>query len=194
MPLVFGDEVTTNYIKFNAKDCIWSNNNAAGEVAEIEPPRMVIDLENLQTGYFLFLEGVAPDIILDVAGEASAVEPEGGNHKRGFRCSVFSTQLGVREFSSCSWMLKKAIKALYTDFEKDKDAHPGHLPIVDVVRTITVNGKYGTIYQPVFAIVGWTPRPDELGGDVEITAAPSPIDAAQANTPLADELDDSVPY
>lgn len=38
MPLVFGDEVVTKYLKFNAKEKTWSFNDSDGEIVEIEPP------------------------------------------------------------------------------------------------------------------------------------------------------------
>ena len=197
MALIFGDEVTTSYIKFNAKDQIWSVNVASGDVTEISPPRMVIDFDNLQTGWFRFRESQAPDIVLDTAAGAGT-EPEGGQHKRGFRCEVFSPDLGVREFASCSLMLKKAMTAIYGAYEKDKQNHPGAVAIVEVTDHVEVTGKYGQNYKPVFAITGWVARPTELGGTAQVTTvetvAPTPAVVAPINAPLTDDLNDSVPF
>ena len=76
MPLKFGDEQVIPYLKFNAKENKWAVNDEDGEITEINPPRLLMDLENIQTGWFRFREAEAPDIVLDPPG-TEAKEPEG---------------------------------------------------------------------------------------------------------------------
>ena len=206
MPLVFGDEVSTPYIKFNAKENAWATNNRDGDIQNIDPPRMLIDLDQLQLGWFRFREAQAPDIVLDPPG-TEAAEPDGGNHKRGFRVQTYSPTLGVREFSSNSLMLKKAMILLYKLWEADKAQNPNKLPLVEVTDHVAVNGRYGTNYKPVFDIVGWYDRPDELSvpsrePETHQTSAQQPAAPksnvaplpTKAKTPLAEELGDEIPW
>jgi hypothetical protein len=183
----------TRYIKYNSKENVWGINDAAGEVIEIQPPKMIMDFENLQTGYFRFRDGQAPDIVLDQ--DSRAPEPEGGQHKRGFQCQAYSPDLGVREFSSCSYNLNKAVKTIYREYLKLRDAHPGAVPIVEITHHESVQGKYGQNFKPVFAIAGWTARPEDLGGTAKIatldTATHTSIDPVKVNAPMEDQ---TVPF
>tara|TARA_B100000315_G_scaffold256529_1_gene302645 strand:+ start:2252 stop:2839 length:588 start_codon:yes stop_codon:yes gene_type:complete len=194
--LNFGDDIK-NYIKFNSKQKIWSINDEDGEVVQISPPRFIIDLERLITAWLYFREGQAPSIILDVDG-VKAPEPDGGNHKRGFVVDTFSPELGVRDFTSCSYNLKKAIKLVYAEFEKGRETHTGEVPVISVTGHIDAPSQYGLNYQPIFAVTGWVARPVELGGAATIqtldTVEPKQIDVAQVNAPLTDDLNDTVPF
>jgi hypothetical protein len=162
MPLKFGDEQVTPYLKFNAKEKTWAVNDEDGEIVEIKPPRLLMDLENIQTGWFRFREAEAPNIVLDPPG-TEAEEPEGGNHKRGFRLNVHSGEHGTREMASNSLMFKRAVQTLYnSEFEPQKAANVGKIPLVEVTGHTAHQGHYGTNYRPEFRIVGWYPRPKEF--------------------------------
>jgi hypothetical protein len=193
--LNFNDEFK-KYIKFNSKLNIWSINDEDGEVISIDHPKFVMDLKRLKTAWLYFREGQAPSVFLDESA-SPAPEPEGGNHRRGFVVETYSTVLGLREFSSCSLNLKKAMKLLYSDYEKEKDQHPDQLPVVQATGYIEAPSNYGMNYQPVFAIVGWTPRPPELGGVQGGTSSagnPPPATEVNVEAPQADMIDDVVPY
>ena len=192
--LNFGDEIK-KYVKYNSKQNIWSINDQDGEVVQITPPCFIVDLERLIIAWLYFREGQAPSIILDVDG-VKAPEPDGGNHKRGFVVETFSPDLGLREFSSCSFNLKKAIKQLYAQYESGKDAHPGQVPVITVTGHIDAPSQYGLNYQPVLELTGWAARPTELGGTAQLTTLETVVPAAVAaiNAPLSDDLNDSVPF
>ncbi len=203
MPLKFGDEQVTPYLKFNAKEKTWAVNDEDGEIVEINPPRLLMDLENIQTGWFRFREAEAPNIVLDPPG-TEAEEPEGGNHKRGFRLSVHSGEHGTREMASNSLMFKRAIQSLYNgEFEPQKPANVGKIPLVEVTGHIAVQGRYGTNYRPEFKIVGWYNRPKEFEAPQPNNAMRAPAreitpEAAQAPLPppktAAEELNDEIPW
>ena len=203
MPLKFGDEQVTPYLKFNAKEKTWAVNDEDGEIVEINPPRLLMDLENIQTGWFRFREAEAPNIVLDPPG-TEAEEPEGGNHKRGFRLSVHSGEHGTREMASNSLMFKRAIQSLYNgEFEPQKPANVGKIPLVEVTGHIAVQGRYGTNYRPEFKIVGWYNRPKEFEAPQPNNAMRAPareITPEAAQAPLAapktaaEELNDEIPW
>lgn len=193
--LDFNDEFK-RYIKFNSKQNIWSINDENGEVVSIDSPKFVIDLERLKTAWLYFREGQAPSVFLDESARP-APEPEGGNHKRGFVVQTYSISLGLREFSGCSLNLKKAMKLLYADFEKNKAQHPDQVPVIQATGHIEAPSQYGMNYQPVFAIIGWTPRPPELGGvhgGSPDTGNSPPATEVKVEAPQTDMLDDAVPY
>ena len=193
--LDFGDSFN-RYIKYNSKINTWSMNDEDGDVISIDPPKFVMDLERLKTAWLYFREGQAPSVFVDDDG-VMAPEPEGGNHKRGFVVELYSISLGLRDLSSCSLNLKKAMKLVYADFERNRAQYPGQLPIIQVTGYIEAPSQYGMNYQPVFAIVGWTPRPPELGGThggTPDTGNPAPAVEVKVDEPQADMLDDVVPY
>ena len=203
MPLKFGDEQVTPYLKFNAKEKTRAVNDDEGEIVEINPPRLMMDLENIQTGWFRFREAEAPNIVLDPPG-TEAEEPEGGNHKRGFRLSVHSGEHGTREMASNSLMFKRAIQSLYNgEFEPQKAANVRKIPLVEVTGHTAVQGRYGTNYRPEFKIVGWYTRPKEFEAPQSNNAMRAPateITPAAAQAPLAapktaaEELNDEIPW
>ena len=192
MTLVFGDEQVIPYLKFNAKEKVWCINNEAGELVEIDPPKLLMDLEHIKIGWFRFREGQAPDIVFDPPGR-EATKPEAGDHKRGFQLNVYSRDYGVREMASNSFMFKNAMKTLYGTWEKHKDQHPGKLPLVEVTEHTGVQGKYGLNYRPEFAITGWYARPD----DFEVSETNSAGSASATQAPalvVVDDFDDEIPF
>ena len=195
MALVFGDEQVVPYLKFNAKEKKWFINDEAGEIVEIDPPKLLMDLEHIRLGWFRFREGEAPDIVFDPPGR-EAMKPEAGDHKRGFQLNVYSRDHGVREMASNSFMFKTAIKTLYSMWEKQKDRHPGKLPAVMVIEHTGVQGKYGLNYRPEFAITSWHERPEEFPveerNDAEFDSAGQTAPATTAK--VVEELDDEIPY
>ncbi len=192
MPLVYGDEMTVPYMKFNAKDKKWFVNTKTGDVHEIDPPKLLMELEGLQTGWLRFREAQAPDMVFDPP-RAVAAEPDGGNHKRGFRLSVYTKSYGAREMASNSLMLKRAVKEVYNTWEKHKDQHPGKLPLVEITDHVGVQGQYGINYKPEFAIAGWYTRPEDF--HVRETNNAGSASATQAPTPVVvDDPNDEVPF
>ena len=149
-------------IKYNAKEGRWYL-RANDEETEIESPTMVMDLANIATGWMLFLEGQAPNRVMDPALGTDAPKPSEA-HKRGFMELVYSTKHlnGVAEFSSCSFHLGNAIKDLHGDYLNQRDQHPGMLPVVRCRETTAIKGKFGTNHKPTFEIVDWADRPEDL--------------------------------
>lgn len=141
----------------------------------------VFDLENILVGWALFAAGVAPAFSMVPLGQALPAKPA-DQYKQGFKLMV---KLGkdsggdVRELSSCAKVVIAALDALHTQYEAGKAANPGKLPVVALTGTTPVTtqgkGQSSTNYQPVFSIVKWVARPDDLTA----IKAPAPVAANQ---------------
>lgn len=173
------------YIKYNGKAGRWYVKKDEGEV-EVQNPVFVADFDNIKSGWFRFMEGQAPNVVLDdVVGQAAAKPSD--LHKRGFRLECFSNALfgGVVELQGASMHLNSAIQDLYAEYAAAKDANAGKLPVVKCTGTTPMKDKMGTNYRPVFAIEKWVDRPAELSGEVKANAPtvpkPAPIDASSVS-------------
>jgi hypothetical protein len=144
----------------------------------------VFDLENIETGWLLFAAGTAPDIRTVRIGEPVPARPT-DQHKNGFRLTLrLSKECGgdVREFSSAAKSVIGAMDDLHNSYLAGKVANPGMLPLVKMTGTepISTKSPKGTTtnYAPVFEIVRWVKRPEDLASKPKAPAAP----AAPAST------------
>jgi hypothetical protein len=165
------------YLKFNGKAGRWYSKNDDGVEYEIQNMTALFDLAQIKTGWILFTEGAAPDIVWD--NGATAVQPT-PKHKRGFSLNAFSPKElgGIREFSATSNSAIIAIRELYDRYENAPEAKKGLVPLVKCESVMPVKSKFGTNYQPIFIIVKWVPRPEALpaGSAVQpATEVPPPI-------------------
>lgn len=160
------------YIKFNGKAGRFYMKGEAGEV-EVSPTTFVADLENIKTGWLLFVAGQAPDRVWDNGLTEPAAKPS-ADHKRGFLLRLFSKQTfgGVVELSSNSMHICNAVNDLYTAFENERGANAGKAPVVKLKAVIPMKDKHGTNYKPEFVIEKWVDRPAEFDAEKE-QAAPA---------------------
>ncbi len=168
------------YCKFNAKADKWFVRGADGEDREIQRPTFVADFDNIKTGWVRFLEGQAPDWVLDPSLDRPAPLP-GEGFKRGFMLMAFSQKFfgGAAEFASASIHLSNAIKDLYKQYEMGRSTNPNKLPVVQCVGSQPMKDRHGTNYRPIFTIVDWVDRPDDLpGGNPSDTPPPVPAPPA----------------
>jgi len=163
------------YCKYNAKADKWFVRGADGEDREIQRPTFVADLPNIATGWMRYVEGQAPERVMDPSVDRMA-SPPGEGFKRGFVLSVFSLKFfdGVVEFASASIYVGNAIKDLHAQFEAGRSANPGKLPVVQCVGSQAMKDRYGTNYRPIFTIVDWIDRPNELPGGNPVDVPPPP--------------------
>jgi hypothetical protein len=167
-----GGEDFVPFLKYNAKAGRWYVRKDENDV-EINNPTFVIDFDNIKTGWFLFEAGIPPSIAFDKDLSTPAAKPS-EKHKRGFEVNVFSKSMldGVRVFSSTSGIVGSSINAIYEQYEKEKAANNGSLPVVQCAGVTPEVGKHGTNYKPNLSIVKWTSRPAEF--DAINTNAPAP--------------------
>lgn len=195
-----GDGNFTTYIKYNGKAGRWYTKEDKPDAQEFEVTNLtaIFDMDNIKTGWFLFAPGVAPVKHMDPSLEQESPKP-GDGFKRGFELLLYSEKnlMGLREFSSTAGIVIDAMNDLHTDWEANRKANPGKLPVVKCVGVLPVTNKHGTNYKPQFEIVSWADRPAEMGakpaaqrGSTAAQAAHAPEKAAPAPAPaMADEDD-----
>lgn len=169
-----GDFVT--YVKYNAKAGRFYTKKDEPDADEFEVANMtaVFDMDNIQTGWFLFAPGVAPVKHMDPSLSEPLPSP-GEGFKHGFQLNLFSEKnlLGLRQFSSTAGAVIDAMNDLHTDWEIAKAKNPGKVPVVKCVGVHPVANKHGTNYKPQFEIVSWTDRPAEMGDGTSAPAEPA---------------------
>jgi hypothetical protein len=120
----------------------------------------VFDLANVERGWIKFPRGAPPETVLVPAGHDPGEAPS-EDHKEGFRVLVQVDGV-VHEFMSTSLSAWKALDALHNAFERERDTHPGQLPVVKLHDVIERRYASGPSFEPSFVIHEWVPRPDEL--------------------------------
>jgi len=176
----------TPYVKYNAKAGRWYTKKDEPDAAEFEVQNMtaIFDMDNLQTGWFLFASGVAPSKTMDPSLAVAAPCP-GEGFKRGFQIEVFSEKnlLGKREFSSTAGSVIDALNDLHDHWLAGREANPGKLPVVKCSGVQPITNKHGTNYRPVLEIVAWADRPAEMQGSAPQAPTPAPAPAAAQHAP-----------
>jgi hypothetical protein len=166
MPLNIGGSGTVKpYVKFNAKADKWFVRAPEGGDQEIARPTFLLDLKNIRTGWLRFLEGQAPERVIDPSLDRPAPSP-GEGFKRGFVIMAFSQKFfgGAVEFSSASIHLSNSIREVYAAFEEQagKPENHGKVPVIACTGSDPMKDKFGTNYKPRLEIVKWADRPAEL--------------------------------
>jgi len=149
--------------------------------------KAVMDLENVEVGFMKFGNGAAPEFLLVKLGDPMPQKPADGTFKQGarFMMKLHSSCGGdVREISGNAASFLKGVDELHTIYEQQKAANAGKLPIVTLKTTIPITSgsgqKKSTNYQPVFDIVGWAPRPNDLLHVSKVSGVARPAQAQAA--------------
>lgn len=160
-----GSGTVKPYCKYNAKADKWFVRAAEGGDKEIPRPTFLIDLKNIRTGWFRFLEGQAPERRIDPSLEHPAPSP-GDGFKRGFVVMAFSQKFfgGAVEFGSAPIHLSNAVRDIYARFEDEsgKPENSGKVPVVTCIGADAMKDKFGTNYRPKLELVKWADRAPEL--------------------------------
>lgn len=170
------------FVSFNSKAGRWYTKKDGKDEPQFEVTDMtaVFDMQGLETGWFKFTTGVAPEKIMDPSLAQAAPNP-GADFKRGFQLDLYSEKnlLGLREFSSTAGIVIEAMNSLYDAWMAAPEAATGKLPVVRCTGVTPVTNKHGTNYQPRFEIVGWTDRPEAMVAD-GLAATANPASASPA--------------
>lgn len=183
-----------------------SDGSYGNEVVDITANfKAVIDMENIEIGFFLFTAGAAPQMIVVPIGQIMPQKPAGEGWKQGARVMMKLHQScggDVREMSGNAASFLRGFDELHTAYEAGKAANPGKLPVVVLksAQPVTTGqgAKKSTNYQPVFEIVGWAPRPVDLvfvskaTGTQKTAASPSTAPSTgstQVSAPAAKQLE-----
>lgn len=174
-----GDGDFKPYAKYNAKAGRWYYKAENGEVEAVNPT-FVADFDNIKTGWFMFAEGQAPSITYHPSFTEKAPRPS-DKHKEGVEFDMFSKQSfgGVVTMTQTSMMFIDALNGMFDQYEAEKGANAGKLPVITCVGVEPVPNKHGTNYKPKLQLVKWVDRPAEL----DAPSAASQAQAAPVATP-----------
>ena len=147
--------------------------------------KAVFDLENVETGFIAFNAGAAPGFSLTrLADGKQAVRPS-DDYKPGVRVLVkLHKDCGgdIREIAGNAKAFLRGIDELHNAYVEGLKTNPGKLPIVILKDTVAVTSgegaKKSTNYSPVFEIVGWAARPQDLVYTPKTSSAPAPAHGA----------------
>ena len=178
------------FVAYNAKAGRWYTKNDGKDepMFEVTDMTAVFDMPNLETGWFKFSSGVAPEKVMDPSLAEAAPNP-GTDFKRGFQIDLYSVKnlMGLREFSSTAAIVIEAMNNLYDLWMAAPENASGQLPVVRCSGVLPISNKHGTNYQPTFEIVGWTDRPAALAGS-GVSPPPAAAPAPAAPQPPAQHM------
>ena len=124
-------------------------------------------------------------------------KPAGDGFKRGVRFVVkLSKECGgdTREFASNAAAFLDGAKSLMTAYESGLASNPGKLPVVELKDTVAKTSSGGamktTNYVPVFEIVSWVKRPDDLVYTARSSSASSGSPASTGSTRVSAPMDE----
>ena len=164
LPTTGGDY--TPFIKYNAKaGRFYIRVDDADQ--EVVNPTLVIDMPNILTGWIKFPMSGPPQTSWN-----TDMPPEGDKGwKRGFKVNVCGEPpVGEREWMSNSINCNAAMVRMYADWENSAEhTDPTKVPWYRFVRVEGVHGQYGTNYEPIFELMGFTER---AGRFTEAAASP----------------------
>lgn len=179
----------THHIRYMASTSSWSmsatDEGARGQI-QFQFTQAIFDLENIKTGWCVIAEGEAPQWVMDEALDKPVVKPAGENWKRGFKVSVMSKALfgdePVREYGTSGTGSVKSIEALYAQFEAERAANVGKVPVVEYKGSVPAKIGKGNTTIPTLTIVKWVPRPAELSGAEPAAVKVSTVKSAKADS------------
>ena len=147
------------------------------------PISVAMDMDNIEVGWMSFANG--PDFRMVKLGEAKPERPSIDHHE-GFRIKVYNKEIGVREWSGSSKVVKTAVNALHDAYVAGKDANPGKVPVVTIEGTdrVTINTPKGEL---VFKAPKFAPITQWIDADAFAAASPAaaPAQAEPAPQPPA---------
>jgi hypothetical protein len=195
------------YIKYNAKIGQWQVDERT-----MSGLNMIIDLENGESGWMRFSEGLPPEFHMvrfsDLVTGALPYPPRPPGvdlqgkpiFKRGFRLTVkLPDSLGVsgtvREWASASIAVVRVIDELHTAWSVAKQA--GMVPVIKAEGSRATPGRGGAVYAPVLSIAKWVPRPVDLVSSAHDASTPSPVSAPASESAVGEPetfTDDDEPF
>jgi len=137
------------------------------------PIKLVMDLGDIDVGWLSFASG-APDFQMVKVGDKVPAQPS-PEHKQAFRVKVFNKSLGLREFSHSAKTVMRAMDDLHNQFEAERGANMGKMPVVEIPEctTVRVQTPQGELRfkAPAWKIVSWIDAPDVFTAKKEVAAA-----------------------
>ena len=162
--------------------------------------KAVMDFENIEVGYINFPAGAAPEFRMVPIGSQMPENP-GGKFRQGIRMMLkLGNNCGgdIREIATTAKAVLGAFDACHNEYLAGAKENPGKLPVVELETTVPIvtqgrdekgNPVKTTNYAPVFKIVSWVKRPDDLvfvpkgGGSAPASVASAPAAQTAATPP-----------
>ena len=181
-------------MKFSAKDGSFvrqdRHQGADGhwEKSETEmdlPFKVVMDMDAIEVGFIAFTT-TGPDFRFVKVGEPMPVKPS-DEHKEGFRIRMYNKEIGLREMSSSSKIVRNQMNNLHDAYLAGKADNPGKVPVIEITGSdrIQIETKAQgtqTFRSPKWSISGWVDRPAGLD-KAEAAPEPAAVAAPIAATP-----------
>ena len=169
-------------MKFSAKDGSFvrqdrhQTSEGTWEKSETEmelPFKVLMDMDQIEVGFIAFTT-TGPDFRFVKVGEPMPVKPS-DEHKEGFRIRMYNKEIGLREMSSSSKIVRNQMNDLHDAYLAGKADNAGKMPIIEITGSdrIQIETKAQgtqTFRSPKWSIAGWVDRP--AGMDAQ--AAPEP--------------------
>ena len=185
------------YLKIDARNGTFKVRDFNGSDVSFSAATFAIDLPSLKAGWVGFPPGQGPQF---VEGLSNPKPPPIGAAEfgKGVRFNIYGEDtvdalgeaLGLRDVTSTAFVVRKAVAALYQQYQRECDEHPGQIPLVEVNAFETVEMKNGVACAPIFKIVGWVDRCSQL-----IEAAGEMLaDATGSTSAVPADLDDEIPF
>ena len=132
-----------------------------------------MDMDQIEVGFIAFTT-TGPDFRFVKVGEPMPVKPS-DEHKEGFRIRMYNKEIGLREMSSSSKIVRNQMNDLHDAYLAGKADNAGKMPIIEITGSdrIQIETKAQgtqTFRSPKWSIAGWVDRP--AGMDAQ--AAPEP--------------------
>lgn len=171
------------YIGFNAKADKWFINVNKEKVQLKGNIAFVADFANIKTGWFLFQDGLAPNIVFDASLSEKAAQPS-PKHKRGVQINLFmkGEHTGVYTFSTVAGNVLKPLSELHDKYLEEIKTNPKNLPVILVGDSVEVKSSFknpdgtngtATNYMPSFKIEKFVARPTQFD-EVAISKTETP--------------------
>jgi hypothetical protein len=164
--------------RHQAPDGTWEKSETEMET----PIKVVMDMDAIEVGYIAFTVN-GPDFRMVQVGEPMPQQPS-PDHKEGFRIRLYNKEIGLREMSSSSKIVRNQMNDLHDAFLAGKADNPGKLPVVEITGSdrIQIETKAQgtqTFRSPKWSISGWIERPEGMTQGAPVTLA-EPAQAASA--------------
>ena len=161
VPIIKFDAKAGEFLAVNREqqaDGTWESHTVKQEL----PFKFIMDLENIEVGWLSFASG-APDFVMVRLGEKMPAKPT-EDHKQAFRVRLYNKTLGMRVFSHSAKTVVRTMDALHTQYEAERGANAGKLPVIEVPKCETIKTQNDRRFKvPVWKIVSWVDDPGVFG-------------------------------
>ena len=168
--------------RHQAPDGTWEKSETEMET----PIKVVMDIDAIEVGFIAFTTS-GPDFRMVQVGEPMPQQPS-PDHKEGFRIRLYNKEIGLREMSSSSKIVRNQMNDLHDAFLAGKADNPGKLPVVEITGSdrIQIETKAQgtqTFRSPKWSISGWIERPEGMTQGASEPAEPAAAQPAERGAP-----------